>query len=264
MSRPDKPDRLIYLFRIRLCEGCMKRLALVILFISFSAGGLFASYEKALELFNQKNYNESLKILADSLVAENDFKDDSANYKIRFLAAHNHWKLGNKESAVSHFKRCMDIKKDDVGAYIDLAFFLTEINRLNDAETTAQGGIKIKQDPILYYLVGKVSLLRGNFWRAKEFLEKANSLDPELYFSYNCLGIALMNLKKFSEANTAFTVASALYPESSQILNNLGMSYEMLGKYEQAARYYEKANILVKDDRTILANMQRLRDKKDK
>lgn len=241
----------------------MKRLAITLVLLLSASGGLFASYEKALEQFQQKNYSESLKILASELVAENDFKEGSQNYKIRFLAAHIHWKLGNKESALLHFKRCMEIKKDDVSPYIDMAFFLAESKRYGDAESTAQNGLKIKQDAMLYYIIGKAALLRGNFWKAKEYLEKVNSLNQDYYFSYNNLGIALMNLKKYSEANTAFTVASALYPDSPQILNNLGMSYEMLGKYEKARQYYEKASILLKDDETINSNIARIKNKKE-
>lgn len=227
-------------------------------------GSGWASYDKALELFQKKQYAESLKVCADDLVIADDFKENSPNYNLRYLAAHSHWKLGNREPVIQHFRRCMDIRKDEVNPYIDLALFFMEIDRMGDAESTAQSGLRIKQNPMLYYVVGKVSLLKSNYWRAKEYFEKANAMTQEFYFSYNSLGIALMNLSKFSEANTAFTIASALYPDSPQILNNLGMSYEMLLKHDRARECLEKAQLLDKGSRTIQDNLQRIKGRSAK
>ncbi|TFH40492.1 MAG: hypothetical protein E4G96_07400, partial [Chrysiogenales bacterium] len=56
---------------------------------------VFASYEDALKLYEAERYQESLKLVADQLVTDDDFKPNSSNYNLRFLAAHNHWKLGN-------------------------------------------------------------------------------------------------------------------------------------------------------------------------
>lgn len=242
----------------------MKRLVIIITVIIATSAGAYASYENALELFQKKQYEESLKVLADDLTVENDFKADSPNYKIRYLAAHTHWKLGNKEPVIQHFQRCMDIKKDTVDPYIDLALFFAEIDRPGDAESYAQKGLRIKEDPMLYYIIGKVSLMRGNYWKAKEYFEKTNALSQDYYFSFNSLGIALMNLNKYSEANTSFTVASALYPDSPQILNNLGMSYESLGKNDRAFECFEKASLLASGNRIIEENLQRLKKKTGK
>jgi Flp pilus assembly protein TadD len=242
----------------------MKQTGLVLAAMLIISGTGWASYDKALELYQKKQYAESLKMCADDLTTGNDFSENSQNYKLRYLAAHNHWKLGNKEPVVQHFRRCMDIKKNEVNPYIDLAIFFMETSRMGDAESSAQNGLRIKQDPMLFYMIGKVSLLKGNFWRAKEYFEKTNAMTQEFYFCYNSLGIALMNLNKFSEANTAFTVASALYPDSPQIMNNLGMSYEMLTKYDRARECFEKAILLDKGNKTIQENLQRIKSKSAK
>jgi len=237
----------------------MKKLIYAAVFIAFVNSALFASYEEALKLFEKKDYKNSLKMIASELEIANDTKPGSPNYNLRFLAAHDHWELGNVKSAISHFTRCIEIRKDAVEPYIDLAMLQISVKKYGDAEATATRGIAVKKSPMLYYLLGLISLKRENFWRAKEMFEKANSLDPELYYSYNALGITLMRLKKYGEANTAFSAANVIKPKSVEILNNLGRSYEKLGKMKEALEYYEKAAELDDQNKVVHENLTRLK-----
>ncbi|MBN2157949.1 MAG: tetratricopeptide repeat protein [Spirochaetes bacterium] len=238
----------------------MKKICITVM-ILFACSALFASYKEALKLFEEKDYSDSLKMIADELEIDNDTKPDSPNYNLRFLAAHNHWKLGNTRPAMEHFAKCIKIRKDTVDPYIDLAMLQLEIKKYGDAEATARRGLEVEKSPLLYYLLGLVSLKRENFWKAKELFEKANSQDPELFYSYNALGIALMKLRKYSEANTAFSAASAISPKSAAILNNLGMSYEKLGKNNDAYECYKKAISLDENNKVIAANIERIKKK---
>jgi len=239
----------------------MKACCLFIGLILFSGTALYASYKEALQLFEKKEYRSSLNMIADELVIADDFKPESPNYELRFLAAHNHWKLGSTSSAISHFSRCIEIKKADIAAYIDLSLLQLELKKYADADNTARRGLQIQKSSMLYYILGVASMRRGNYWRAKEMLEKANSIDPDLYYSYNALGITLMKLKKYSEANTAFSAANAIKPKSAEIINNLGMSYEKLGKNKEAYEWYQKAASLSTQNSTVTANLDRVRAK---
>ena len=235
----------------------MKKIILSLILFNFFTLNLFAEYKEALKLFQENKYQDSLKILGEDLVVDNDLTPDSPNYKIRFLAAHNHWKLGNTKSAVAHFQKCMNIKKDTIDPYIDLSFYHLESNRFRDAAIIARRGLKIKNSAELYYILGSISLQQKNYWKAKQFFEQANSISQESYYCYNSLGITLMKLKNFSDANTAFTVANALNPQSSKIINNLGMSLEMTGKNKEALTYYEKAEEIDSENETIKSNIDR-------
>ncbi len=225
----------------------------------FCSTVLFASYKKALELYENKDYKASLKMIADELETSNDANPESPNYNLRYLAAHNHWKLGNTKSAMDHFVKCIRIRKEKVDPYIDLGLLQLEMKKYGDSEGTAKRGLEVGKSPLLYYILGMSSLKRENFWKAKEMFEKANSLNPELYYSYNALGITLMRLKKFSEANTAFSAASAIKPRSADILNNLGMSYEKLGRIKEAYEYYKKANSIDEKNNTVADNIARIK-----
>ncbi len=218
---------------------------------------LYASYEDALRLFQQGKYSESVKMIADELEVGRDFEPGSPNYSLRYLAAHNHWKLGTAKSPAAHFKRCMEIKKDEVEPYIDLSLYYIDIKKYNDAESTARKGLEIEESAMLYYALGKAALQNRNYWRAKEYFEKANSLDNEIFISYNGLGMALMNLGRYPEANVAFSVASALNPESAELLNNLALSCEQMKKYGDALKYLQKAAGKNPENRVIAENLER-------
>jgi len=239
----------------------MKKSLYTICLVMFMNSILFASYSEALKLYEKKDYKNSLKMIAAELQVSNDAKPDSPNYNLRFLAAHNHWKLGNTKSAIDHFTRCIEINKKKVDPYIDLAMLMIETKKYGEAENIAKRGLEIEKSPLLYYLQGLISLKRENFWRAKEMFEKANSINPELYLSYNALGIALMRVKKYSEANTAFSAASAMKPKSAEILNNIGMSYEKLGKNKEALEYYENARAIDEKNEVVAKNLARMKKK---
>ncbi len=239
----------------------MKKIILSVCLIIFMKTILFASYAEALKLYEKGDYKNSLKMIAAELQVANDAKPDSPNYNLRFLAAHNHWKLGNIKSGIDHFTRCMEINKKKVDPYIDLTMLQIEAKKYGEADATARRGLELEKSPLLYYLLGQVSLKRENFWKAKEMFEKANSIDPELYASYNGLGIALMRLKKYSEANTAFSAAHAIKPKSAEILNNIGLSYEKLGKNKEALEYYESAKALDDKNPVVAKNLARLKKK---
>lgn len=223
-----------------------------------SSSDLFASYKDALKLYQEKKYNDSLKMIAADLATA----DDATGYKLRFLAAHNHWRLGSSKNAINHFTRCMAIQKNSADPYIDTAFMLIENNNYAEAETFAYNGLKVKKDAMLYYVLGKIYLAKKNYHRAKDMFERANAVNQDIPASYNGLGIALMNMKKYGEANTAFSIALAINPDSPELLNNMGMSYEKMENYKEAVNYYSKAESADKNNKIIAANLKRAKDKK--
>lgn len=240
----------------------MKKFVFFSLVFTMITSNLFAAYDQALALYQEKKYQESLAILAQDLIVADDFKPGSPNYKIRFLAAHVHWKLGNEDSASAHFRKCMAIEKTNIDPYVDLGLLLTEKGRLNAAYSVVEDGLNIKEDPMLFWLLGRIVYYKGNFWRAKELLEKANSLEPEFYFSYNDLGVVLMKLNKYGDANTAFSVALAINPESAEINTNIAQSLVMMGKNNDAEPFARKALALAPDNEKIKILIKKIEENK--
>jgi len=237
----------------------MKKILIIFTIIFMTASAAFASYQEALELFKGEKYEESLKILADILVVDDDMKEGSPNYKIRFLAAHNHWKLGNAKSVIAHLRRCMDIDPKTPDPYIDLGIYFIENKRYGDAAAIAEEGLKVKEDHMFFWILGRAAMEKKNYTRAKELFEKANTINPEFYISYNDLGITLMKLKRYGEANAAFSVALAIKPDSAEINNNMALCYHMTEKYKEALNYAEKAAELNPESSEIKDTISRIK-----
>lgn len=239
----------------------MKKIISIIIFIISFNSAVFSSYKEALILYEEKKYKESLAIIASELDITKDMEESSPNYNLRFLAAHNHWKLGNFQSAIGHFRRCADIKKDSADPLIDLSLMMLESKRYGDANFFAMGALKISESRMPYYVLGKSAMKRWNLYKAKEYFEKAISIDPEFSLAYNDLGIVLMELRKYSEANTAFSVALLTMPESIEIQNNIGMSLEKMNKLEDALNYYNRAYEKNPENQVIQSNVNRVKAK---
>ena len=226
-----------------------------------------ASYHLALEEFKKKNYNPSLEIIKKDLVVENDFKKNSPNYNLRFLAAHLHWELNNPNDAIYHFKKCLEIKKNSIDPYLDLAIYQIELGQYNSAWKTIQQATKtknlenLKESYFLYYLKGKLFLKWQMYKKAKINFEKSNSLSQDSALPYNGLGIALLHLKQYPEANTAFAIANELWPNSFEILNNLALSFEVLGKNQQAQKNFTTALSFEPENKIITENLKRVSPK---
>jgi tetratricopeptide (TPR) repeat protein len=242
----------------------VKRWLLILCIILFTSSSVFASYKEALDLFIENKYQDSLRIIAGELDVQKDMIPDSSNYKLRYLAAHNHWKLKNTGSAIAHLKRCMEIQKTNQDPLIDLSLIFFEDKKYGDAGFYALKAAGMKESPMPYYVLGNISLEQKNYWKAKEYFEKAISIDPGMSIAYNGLGIILMNLNKYSEANTAFSAALALSPDSPEILNNIAASLKRLGKTNEAYGYYSSAIAKKPDNIVIKKNMDALKNIIDK
>lgn len=217
---------------------------------------VFADYNSALNLFSQGKYEESLKIIGQELDASLDMTADSPNYKLRFLAAHNHWKMKRYENAMSHIGRCLQIKPDDTNAMIDAGLIYSDWNKFKDALRIGQKlAEKEKNNPAGYYLIGKARYGLENYWGAKELYEKATSIDFNFYPAWNELGKTLMMLKKYPEAEIAFSTALSIKPGSYEVMNNLAACYYTQGQKEKATEMLKKAAEAGKSNAVIQENL---------
>lgn len=242
-------------------ELMKKTVLLTILFVIvfLAKTDLFASYEDSLKLYKEVKYQESLQAIAEVLVVAEDMNPESNNYNLRFLAGHNHWKLKNYKNALAHLTRCSQIRPKSVDPLIDISLIFLELNRRKEATSYIYRVIKKdKNNALAYHLLAKIKLAYKNYWGAKELFEKALSINMDLFESWNGLGIALMNLQKFSQANTAFSTAHAMNSGSVEILNNLAVSYMQLNKKSEAQNAISKALEIEPQNKVLLKNMEKI------
>jgi tetratricopeptide (TPR) repeat protein len=235
---------------------CQILSAAAVLFCLISAP-VFADYNQSLDLFKQGKYQDSLKAAADALDVAKDADPASQNYQIRFIAAHNHRKLGNIASAMIHLQKCADIRPASVDPIIDLAFLMIDAGRYKESSVYAQKVISMDgKNALGYYLLGLSLYKQGAFWGAKEYLEKAISFDPEMYMAWNTQGLVFMGLKKYADANTAFSAALAMNPDTAEIVNNLSISYAKMGNAAEAQKAADKALTLAPNNEQIKKNQE--------
>ena len=119
----------------------MRIFILFVIFITLSTAAS-ASYKEALTMFEAKMYKDSLKMIASELDISRDLEENSPNYNLRYLAAHNHWKLGNLGSAIVHFKKCAEMKKEIPDPIIDLSLLMLDFKRYSEALRYSDGSKK--------------------------------------------------------------------------------------------------------------------------
>ncbi|MDH4262116.1 MAG: tetratricopeptide repeat protein [Spirochaetia bacterium] len=118
-------------------------------------------YKLALSEFDKQAYEESLKYIRHVI------KSDMNHYKLRYLAAHNHWKLGNFDSATTHFQAAIYVKPNSPEAYMDLALLKIQERNYNYAELYIQTALSYMQQantPIpskLYNIYSRIQLMKG-------------------------------------------------------------------------------------------------------
>ncbi|PIQ29141.1 hypothetical protein COW36_17885 [bacterium (Candidatus Blackallbacteria) CG17_big_fil_post_rev_8_21_14_2_50_48_46] len=89
-------------------------------------------------------------------------------------------------------------------------------------------------------LEGEKAYRKGDLKRARAAYQKALELSrsPE---NLNGLGLVLIDLKAYSEAQPCLEEALACLPDQAEILQNLGLLFHRQGQWQKAAEYYLQA-----------------------
>jgi Flp pilus assembly protein TadD len=98
-----------------------------------------------------------------------------------------------------------------------------------------------EKDPQYQYEKAVVCMQAGLPDEAIKYLNKAVTLDPRHYLSYNLFGLAYMVKRDFPDAAAALEKCIALKPDFSEPLNNLGTVYDEMGQKDRAEAAYKKA-----------------------
>lgn len=205
-------------------------------------------YKKALEAYKKRKYSESLDFIRHVI------KSDMENYNLRYLASHNHWRLGNFEPAVIHMKKCIDIDSSNLNAYIDLALLYIKYNKISEAQIWLRKGIEVsekngKEIPAkLYNVLSRTYLYQGKPYHALTQAENAKAA-----FKKNKAGIkdqleaimlearAHLALKNFEKAEIAVLWGLSLKKNNPIAMNLAGVIYLEWAKSSQDKSYAKTA-----------------------
>jgi len=191
------------------------------------------TYQKALELFNKQDYEGSLDQIRHVI------KSDMQNYKLRYLAAHNHWKLGNFESASAHFQTAIAVESLKPEAAIDYSLMLIHQRKYRTVYQVLNAMVyrlnknKITVPAKIYNIYARTALLEGNISKALNY-----SVEAKAAFDSHGTGIKdkieAMTLEgrahlasgNFEKAAFALQWALSLREKNPYLLNLLGFTYQ--------------------------------------
>lgn len=135
----------------------------------------------------------------------------------------------------------------DTAAYNALLNLYNTQNRHKDRIQIALQAIKnLGDNADLYIIVGDEYKNLGDYAKSLVSYQFALKMQPNNANIYNRMGLTLLKLSNFHQAEAAFRAAVVFAGEGNAgakgiYLNNLGVSFEARKEYDQAAYYFKQA-----------------------
>ena len=206
-------------------------------------------YDIAYDLYYQKRYTETIKLL------ESSKKKSEKDTGLMIILGGCYIKLGHFSDAVKVFLKAKEIKPNDSAILYNLGYSMICMGRLNDGFTYLKECLKYNPP--------------------KEIVKMANNMiKSEKEFKEKCEDKSFLTLKedfdlhdKFMEArdylySNNYKKAILLYeeilkknPNHAASIQNIGLCYLNDGKMKESIPYFEKAHQLDKADFLSLVNL---------
>jgi Tfp pilus assembly protein PilF len=150
-------------------------------------------------------------------------------------------RVGDYLSAIESFKNAIHIKTDFFAAYINLAWALSNIGRIEEAiqflEQAVEKNCKI---PLAFSNLGFLLFESKDYENSLRSCEKAIALDPNFAEAYNNMGNALRQLGRHREALKAYNKGISLNPAAAGIYSNRGSVLQEMGRLDNALADFEE------------------------
>jgi len=171
---------------------------------------------------------------------------------------------GRHEEARSKALARIAAVREDIDAYVSLAWSLVSLGKYTDAETYASRGYSIRKDPRLAQALGEASYHLGKNERALEMLREYIASYPEgqrAGHSFYLCGELYLRLGRYMHADISFSAAVLHYPNNPLWWTRLGWARESSKKYLQALDAYETALSLNPNSGDAREGRQRIQDR---
>ena len=225
----------------------------------------------ALEAINKEDYSLAFELLNKALEDEGDnfeiYKNlglcevNLGNDEGAFEAFKKAYELNNKDAVVVYYYACfvsqkdkeraiqlfqevIDLRKNYLDAYKNLAMIYIELGQLDLALDTALKAInnpEIENDYSINYITATCYMLKKDFNSAVLFLENALEIEPDRLSVINSLATCYMNISEFEKAKNVLLRAYELESNNSLTLYNLGICYQAQGNFQEALKYFKEA-----------------------
>ena len=153
--------------------------------------------------------------------------------------------LGKKDyaGAQTALKKAIELNKNDVDAYLNLARAQLAAGAVDDALATCNGGLRDNpRDYRFYMLLGSVYEKKSNLEQARESYQKTLDLKPDDPMASNNLAYILLETNSNPDLalHLAQTARRAM-PEFPNVADTLGWAFYQKGVYDSAISMFQEA-----------------------
>ncbi len=202
-------------------------------------------------LFDSRKYIETVNEMLSAL------KYFPENYLINLLLAYGYSQQQDHKNAVNYFKKCHELRNDDVSVLNGLAFTKYSLNEIDSALVYLEKALVLDANNAqIYGMFGMIYSKQEDFAKSDSAYERAVTLDPEDALLLNNYAYSLsergLQLERCLEmASKAVTKDSA----NSSYLDTIGWIYFKLNDYKKAKDYVKKSLEIEPDNATVIDHL---------
>jgi tetratricopeptide (TPR) repeat protein len=150
--------------------------------------------------------------------------------------------LGQPDSALLYYRRCISINPNYKNAYYNIGIYHYQEEKFDSALYYFRNAVGLNASYAnAYNYLGITFLGMKQYDSARVTLHKVIELDSNYEIGYYNLALAYYNLNQFDTAIRYSKKAIALYPTYSNAYLNLGLAYSSKAAYDSATKYYRLA-----------------------
>ena len=181
-----------------------------------------------------RKFEEADKLLSEVL------KKEPKNVKALKLEAGICIAQGNLKRAEKLYRKVLNLKKDR-DTYVFLSNLLINENKADEAiKILREGKKQFKNDYLLDYFMGQAYFIKKDYRRAREYLERSISENPDFESAYLLLGKTYQQLKQFSKAEKFLSAVLKKDPDNIYALRELLVIYIAENKPKKALNTINK------------------------
>jgi tetratricopeptide (TPR) repeat protein len=207
--------------------------------VTTSSKSALASYNEALNCFEDVAFEKGIELLQKSLTDDPDFF--MANYYLAFL------NMGNEEKFKLYGNAAVNCKAKLSKAEGLIKSTMEKFIENKDADVTDIGKKLVEmypKDVFAYYLLFNFQTIIGDQNGSHETLLKALEITENPAPVYNLLGYSYMTLNQNDKAEAAFNKYIELAPDNPNVYDSKGDYYMNIKDYGKAYDTYMKAYAL--------------------
>jgi tetratricopeptide (TPR) repeat protein/ADP-heptose:LPS heptosyltransferase len=190
----------------------------------------------AFNLMQLQRYQDAVKILNNVVAQDKKIPQIFYNLGVCFGV------LGKYEEAIVNLKKAISLKKDYFESYIQLGQLLKKINLIDDAIEVYKNALtqNIQKDSINVN-ISELYYIKKNYKLATKFSNEALNLNPKNIAAIINIANCYMEQNKVENAIIELEKAKSIQANSPMIYNNLGFYNKILGEDSKAIKNYKKA-----------------------